>query len=122
MRKKVTFGDIVVIMLVVTIMISAIIIPRLKENDGIYVNIVTNEKSEIYNIYDIRKIVVESNGYIVNVVIDQGNVYISESNCNDKICVNTGVISRAGESIVCAPAKVIVFISGGDGDVDHIIG
>ena len=31
-------------------------------------------------------------------------------------------LESIGDSIVCAPAKVIVYISGGDSSVDHIVG
>ena len=44
------------------------------------------------------------------VVIKDGVVYINKASCKNQICVNTGKISKKGESIVCLPNKVIVEI------------
>lgn len=44
------------------------------------------------------------------VVIKDGVVYMIDASCKNQICVNTGKISRKGESIVCLPNKVIVEI------------
>lgn len=45
------------------------------------------------------------------VVIKNGRVYIKDAACKNQICVNTGKISKKGESIVCLPNKIIVEIS-----------
>lgn len=44
------------------------------------------------------------------VIIKDKTVYISYASCKNQICVNTGKISKKGESIVCLPNKVIVEI------------
>ena len=44
------------------------------------------------------------------VVIKDGVVYMSEANCKNQVCVNSGKISKKGESIICLPNKVIVEI------------
>lgn len=46
------------------------------------------------------------------VVILNGAVHISASPCYNKICVNTGAISYAGQLIVCVPNKVVVRVIG----------
>lgn len=45
------------------------------------------------------------------VVIKDGEVYMSEASCKNQICVNTGKISKKGESIICLPNKTIVEIN-----------
>ena len=47
------------------------------------------------------------------VVIREGGVSVTESDCPDKICVNQGVIRYSGESIVCLPHKLVVTVVGG---------
>ena len=42
-------------------------------------------------------------------------IAFTESNCPDKICVNTGYINYAGQSAVCLPNRVSIHITGGDG-------
>lgn len=45
-------------------------------------------------------------------VIKDGEAFISEADCPDKVCVRTGKISKVGEQIICLPNRVIVEIVG----------
>ncbi len=45
------------------------------------------------------------------VVIKDGVVYMSDASCKNQICVNSGKISKKGESIVCLPNKTVVQIN-----------
>lgn len=42
--------------------------------------------------------------------IEGGSVWLEEADCPDGICVNTGKIKYAGQSIICLPHKVVVEI------------
>lgn len=46
----------------------------------------------------------------VTVVYGGGEIYIKDSSCRDRICVNAGHISKKGQSSVCAPNRVSVEI------------
>lgn len=39
-------------------------------------------------------------------------VYVSESDCPTQDCVHTGTITRAGQSIVCLPAQIVIHLEG----------
>ena len=41
---------------------------------------------------------------------------MTHADCPDQICVKTGSISRSGQSIVCAPNRVVVTVTGEDKD------
>ena len=57
------------------------------------------------------------------VAVEDGSVCVSEADCPDQVCRQTGKISKAGASIACAPAGVLIRISGGGAtDVDHVAG
>ncbi|MGN0395350.1 MAG: NusG domain II-containing protein [Coprococcus sp.] len=45
------------------------------------------------------------------VVIEDGEAYVSEADCPDRLCVNMGHISKNGDNIVCVPHKLVVQIS-----------
>ena len=45
--------------------------------------------------------------------IKDGATAITENDCPNKICMKTGFVGRAGGTIVCAPNKIVVKISGG---------
>lgn len=40
--------------------------------------------------------------------IKEGTVYMKEADCHDKVCVNMHGISKAGETIVCLPHKLVL--------------
>ena len=63
---------------------------------------------------------VSRDGHLNIVSIKDNKVHMDSSSCKNQICVYTGEISHAGETIVCLPNYVIVEIigteEGGDGD------
>ena len=61
--------------------------------------------------------------YHLTVRISGDGVYVSDSDCPTQDCVHTGVITRAGQSIVCLPAQVVVHLEGtAPGAPDVIVG
>ncbi len=61
------------------------------------------------------------NGGSNTLVIENGEVWISEANCPDKLCMGFGKISKNGEIIVCLPNRLIVVIEGGESpEVDAV--
>ncbi|HHV62586.1 MAG TPA: NusG domain II-containing protein [Firmicutes bacterium] len=52
--------------------------------------------------------------------IQDGKVRIAESNCPEQVCVRTGWISRPGQSIICVPNRVMVYIDGSGDGVDVV--
>ena len=57
---------------------------------------------------------------LVNIVrIKNGQVWMEEANCPDRLCVKQGKIDKNGQSIICLPHKITVkIVSGGDASVD----
>ncbi len=47
-------------------------------------------------------------------VIKDGQADMIGANCPDKLCVHQAAISKAGQSIICLPHKLIVSIEGGE--------
>lgn len=68
-----------------------------------------------------REYQINSNGYTLIVEVVDGGISVSSSDCPDKICTDAPPLRRAGMSIVCLPARVVIFIEG-DGDADAIAG
>ena len=51
-------------------------------------------------------------------------VRVETSDCPTQDCVHTGTITRAGQSIVCLPARIIIQLQGGaqaDGDAPDVV-
>ena len=55
-------------------------------------------------------------------VIEGGEVYLSEADCPTQLCMKTGKIRYAGQSIVCLPHKLAVRITGGASGLDGVTG
>jgi len=51
------------------------------------------------------------------IVVNDGSVYISESDCHGKDCVAIGRIKSEGQIILCLPHRLMVRIVGG-GEID----
>lgn len=60
--------------------------------------------------------------YHLTVRISGDAAYIAESDCPGQDCVHTGAITRAGQSIVCLPAQVVISLVSTSSDVDAVLG
>lgn len=60
--------------------------------------------------------------YPLTVAVTGDGVYVSHADCPTQDCVHTGVITRAGQSIVCLPAQVVIHLEGGGDAPDVIVG
>jgi len=49
---------------------------------------------------------------------DKPCIRVVESDCPTQDCVHTGEIYRAGQSIVCLPARIIIALEGGSASGD----
>ena len=64
---------------------------------------------------DFTETTVTSRGYTLHIAAEGGAVSVTDSDCPTQDCVHTGAISRAGQSIVCLPAQVVVHLEGASG-------
>ena len=53
-----------------------------------------------------------NNGYTLTVTAAGGAVSVTQSDCPGQDCVHSGAVSRAGQSIVCLPARIVVELVG----------
>ena len=53
--------------------------------------------------------------------IQDGQVFISEADCPDGLCVNTGKISKTGQTIICLPHKLVIEITDSETSVSDDI-
>ncbi len=52
------------------------------------------------------------NGIALTVVFYPDGAAVTDSQCPDKICVHTGKLTKAGETAICLPAKVVLRLEG----------
>ncbi|KRQ86726.1 hypothetical protein ABG79_01478 [Caloramator mitchellensis] len=85
----------------------------MNRNAGKYVNIYKDAK--LYTslkINENKTIEIKDADDINIIVVENGKVYMKDANCSDKVCVDTGIITGAGQSIICLPHKIVVEIAG----------
>ena len=57
------------------------------------------------------------------VYLPEKGLYVESSSCPDHICIKTGWINKAGQSIVCVPNEIIVrLFAGGRAGKDELDG
>ena len=119
--------DIILVLSMVIIAAAAFLIINFAvKKDGSYAVIKVDGK--VIKTLDLNsgETTIEVNGYqggVNKVVINDGKVSMTESDCPDELCVKTGKISRVGETIVCLPHRVVVEIKGSQDDdsIDSVV-
>lgn len=107
MKKLFTKWDFIVIL--ICLCLSALLF-ALKPNENGNEAVIRVDGKE-YKTVDINGAGTEEltvNG--VTVAYGGGEIYIKDSDCRDKICVNAGHLSKKGQSAICAPNRVSVEI------------
>ena len=91
--------------------VSLISIKFLNTKSGNYVEILSDgEMQFIFPIGVNEECVIECEDGYNKIIIKDGKVSVEEADCNAKICVNKGEISKVNESIICLPHKLVVRI------------
>ena len=82
----------------------------------------TGRETARYALSEDRTVRIEGEGGYNLLVIEGGEVYLSEADCPTQLCMKTGKIRYAGQSIVCLPHKLAVRIKGGASGLDAVTG
>lgn len=56
--------------------------------------------------------------YHETIVAENGRIRFQEADCPDKVCVNTGWLTRPGQIAACLPNATIIKIEGEDKEID----
>lgn len=122
MKKFLNLKEAAVIAIILIICFLALFIVNSGKN-GKYA-VISSDGNEILRLEldkDIQNITVANAENIVFEVKDCA-IFVTETDCHDKICLKTGAVSKNGQSIVCLPKKITVKIIGEDSEADVTIG
>ncbi len=110
-------SDIILIVVVIVVGLTALFIQRLTSKTGMTVSVViSGSETENFSLDDdtTYKIELKDNSKLSEeyniLVIRDGEAYISEATCSEQICVKHNAISNTGETIVCLPHKLTIEI------------
>ncbi len=121
-KNKPTPADLIPVaaVLVLALLIWLAVLPG---DAGRYVEVtVAGQGTERYPLAADRTLELDSRGVRLTVIVENGAVCVGQADCPDGVCTATGHISRTGQSIVCAPAGVVIRVVGGEQDADGIAG
>ena len=114
-RKKYIRDLILVGALLIAALLVLLVIRNRQERKTGTDAVVTVRTSDGDEVYPLNKDGVFSlNGGTNNLVIENGEAWVSEANCPDKVCMGMGKISKNGEFIACLPNQVIIVVEGGE--------
>lgn len=61
--------------------------------------------------------VTDDQGHENTIQVESGRIRVSQANCPDQICVNTGWLETGIEPIVCLPARLVIRLEKSGGTV-----
>ena len=96
-------------------------LPRSQSGQLTVVISVAGEETRRVPLSDFTETTVTGGSYTLRVSGRDGGVAVTDSDCPTQDCVHTGVITRAGQSIVCLPAQVVVHLEGTAPDAPDVI-
>lgn len=123
--------DVVLIIAILAVTVAACIVPQLlynSQSDGLTAQVTINGETvktvQLSTVFatDGLKYSVENNNYHVTITFYKDGAAITESDCHDKICVNTGKLTKAGSTSVCLPARVSLQLLSGSNNIDTVAG
>ena len=121
-RTRFSVWDAVAVAAVVLAAVVLTVIPLMRTDTASVLVVTTPEGSSEYALSESRELTLTSRGVTLHITVANGEVYVSHSDCPDSVCVASGRICRAGETILCAPAGVTLTVKGGGEDVDFVAG
>ncbi len=122
MRTRPATLDFIILAAVCALALSLFALPFLRpQGQTVTVSVRSGGETAVFRECDLsaeQSFEVKNNGIVLTVTVEGGTVCVSHSDCDDRVCVNSGRISRSGQSIICAPAGVVITVSGGESDED----
>ena len=73
---------------------------------------------DLSDVDDTEYITVEYEGRTNTILIQPGRICVSDADCPDGVCVDTGWIPSGEKSIVCLPNHLVIRIVNADANID----
>jgi len=104
-------SDVYIISLLLIISITAYAIVFFTQKKGNKVEVyVDNKLTESFDLNEDKTYQIKTEkGYNI-LIIDDGSVWVDESDCNNQICVKHKKINKVNEEIICLPHRVRIVI------------
>lgn len=118
MKKLITKKDFVLVIIVLVVSLAGLILVNSADKGKTATIKVDGEVVETLLLNEDTS--VEFNNVVI--ACENGEIYVKESTCTDKVCMRSGKISKSGEGIICAPNRVSIEIDGKSDLPDAVTG
>lgn len=100
----------IIIILIVLLAAALISIPKFIYSDKLTAEIfVDGKQKETIDLSAVEKeYTISENG--VTITVGKGEIYFSDADCKDKLCVKSGKLTSGGETAACLPARVVISV------------
>ena len=115
MKKR----DIILIGSILLIAAALLLVTELSRQEGAYV-LVRVDGQEVGKYQLTVNGTYELNGGTNILRIENGEAYLTDANCPDKLCVHQGRISKTNQVITCLPNKLTVTVYGAEEGVELV--
>lgn len=113
-------ADLLVCAVVLALAVLLLLLPILR-GEGVELAITVDGETTIYSLRENRELTLSNDGYTLTVCIENGEAFVSSSNCPEGVCRRTGKISSMGETILCSRAGILLRVLG-EGGYDAVAG
>lgn len=101
------YDAVVILLSVIGIMLSLTFVSHGSEENVLM--IYADGKKQVRSLSDARFTVKSSHGKL-DVKVEDGKVRVVDTSCPDRWCMQMGPIYKTGDSIVCLPSKIFIYI------------
>lgn len=110
-RKTFTLFDLLLIIFLLAAGLGFFFLQRSRSGGDKVLVWSDNELLVSFNLKENNRFVVSNDLGTNTVVIENGQAFVVDADCPDKICEQMEAISKPGETIVCLPHKLVVEVS-----------
>jgi hypothetical protein len=113
MNKK--RNDLILLLGIVLIAALVLIAFHFLKADGATIEVTKNgKKIAEYPLTQNAEIKLDGAAGHAILIIEDGQAYIKEASCPDKLCIKQGKINKNGETVICLPNKLVVTVNSED--------
>lgn len=118
MKKK----DLFLLMGIVTVAaVTAFCLRLVGASQGAEISVsVDGELYGTYRLLEDGTIEIENTFGYNRIVIENGSAYMKSADCPDKYCMTYKPISKTNETIICLPHRLVVCVTGTEGEIDAV--
>jgi heptaprenyl diphosphate synthase len=115
-------GPVALMLLAGALALGLVLVPGTSEAGEVRARVlVAGEERMVLRLDEDRTVPLDAAGGRMVIQVSGGRIRVAQSDCRDQICVLTGWVSRPGNTILCAPYRVLILLEGSAPDLDGVV-